>query len=67
MALVRGFAAQADRLSLAVRSELGVATDDRLDAVFLATEYGVPVIPITDLVAAGASAASVHQLTRTVQ
>jgi hypothetical protein len=46
-----------------VRAELGLEVDDRLDPRALATEYGIPVVPITDLTAEGAIAASVRQLT----
>jgi hypothetical protein len=58
-----GFAADADRLAAAVRTELGLEVHDRLDPYRLAAEYGIPVVPITDLVAEGAHAASIHQLT----
>src|SRR6266516_3057900 len=61
--LRRGFAAEADRLAAAVRAELGLGVHDRLDPRRLASEYGIPVTPITDLVAEGAAPASVHQLT----
>lgn len=59
----RGFAAEAERLASAVRAELGLVADDRLDPRALATEYGIPVAPITDLIAEGADAASIRQLT----
>jgi hypothetical protein len=61
--LRRGFAAEADRLATAVRAELGLGLHDRLDPCRLASEYGIPVAPVTDLVAEGADPASVHQLT----
>lgn len=61
----RGFAAEADRLAEAVREELRLGTHDRLDPRRLADEYGIPVCAITDLVAAGADPASIHQLTVT--
>lgn len=47
--LRRGFKAQADRLVLEVRSELGLAADCRLDPVALAAHYGIPVFSIEDL------------------
>ena len=59
----RGFSAEADRLATAVRGELGLLADDRLDPRRLASEYGVPVVPITDLIAEGVEAGSIRQLT----
>lgn len=59
----RGFAAAADRLAAAVRTELGLGEHDRLDPHSLATEYGIPIVPITDLIGEGASPGSIHQLT----
>jgi hypothetical protein len=59
----RGFRAEAERLTVAVRTELGLGVHDRLDSRVLAGEYGVPLVPIIDLVDAGADAASIHQLT----
>jgi hypothetical protein len=59
----RGFAAEADRLATTVRAELGLGAHDRLDPRALASEYGITVVPITDLVADGASAISIRQLT----
>jgi uncharacterized protein DUF955 len=63
MAMRRGFAAEAERLAASVRAELGLEVHDRLDPCRLADEYGIPIAPITDLVAEGAEPASVHQLT----
>jgi hypothetical protein len=59
----RGFRAEAERLSASVRAELGLGAHDRLDPRELASEYGVPVFPITDLISAGANGSSIHQLT----
>jgi hypothetical protein len=59
----RGFPAEADRLAAAVREELALGNHDRLDPRRLADEYGIPVCSITELVAAGADTASIHQLT----
>ena len=59
----RGFPAEADRLAAAVRAELQLGVHDRLDSRRIASEYGIPVAPITDLVAEGADPASIHQLT----
>ncbi len=63
MAVRRGFAAEAESLAASVRAELGLEVHDRLDPRRLADECGVPIAPITDLVAEGADPASVHQLT----
>jgi hypothetical protein len=59
----RGFATQAERLAASVRAELGLSVHDRLDPRRLADEYGVSVAPINDLIAEGASSASIRQLT----
>jgi Zn-dependent peptidase ImmA (M78 family) len=59
----RGFLAAADRLAAAVRTELGLGAYDRLDPFSLAAEYGIPVVPITDLVAEGADPGSIRVLT----
>jgi hypothetical protein len=59
----RGFLAEADRLATAVRSELGLGVHDRFDPRALATEYGIAIVPITDLIAEGAAAGSIRQLT----
>lgn len=59
----RGFPAAADRLAAAVRSELGLTDHDRFDPAGLALQYGIPIVPITDLVAEGADARSINQLT----
>jgi hypothetical protein len=62
-ALARMLPAEVDRLATVVRTELGLGAHDRLDPRRLASEYGIPVAPITDLVAEGADPVSVHQLT----
>jgi hypothetical protein len=59
----RGFLATADRLASAVRLELELGDHDRLDPRTLANKYGIPVVPITDLLAEGASPESIRQLT----
>ena len=59
----RGFPAEADRLATAVRAELQLGVHDRLDSRRVASEYGIPVAPITDLVTEGADPGSIHQLT----
>jgi Zn-dependent peptidase ImmA (M78 family) len=59
----RGFAAEADRLATAVRSELGLGAHDRLDPRLLADLYGVPVCSLADLVEEGADPSSIERLT----
>jgi hypothetical protein len=46
-----------------VRTELRLGAHDRLDPRVLASEYGITVVPITDLINDGASQASIRQLT----
>ena len=59
----RGFPAEADRLAAAVRNELHLVPGDRLDPRQLADEYGIPLVPITELIAVGADPQSIRQLT----
>jgi hypothetical protein len=48
-ALRRGFKAEAERISLELRAELGLAPGDRLDPRDLARHLGIPVVPLRDL------------------
>ena len=60
----RGFQAAADRLAADIRQrDLRLGVHDRLDPRALADEHGIPVVPITDLIAEGANPASIRQLT----
>jgi Zn-dependent peptidase ImmA (M78 family) len=61
----RGFQAEAERLATEIRQELGLGVDDRFEPPQLALAYGVPVVPITDLVDQGADESAVWQLTIT--
>jgi len=47
--LRRGFKAEAERISLELRAELGLAPADRLDPRDLARHLGIPVVPLRDL------------------
>lgn len=47
--LVRGFKAEAERLVVTLRTELGITVHDRLDPIALADLYGIPVLSLTDL------------------
>lgn len=58
--LRRGFKAEAERLSLEIRGELGLRVQDRLDPWVLAEHYGLPVVSLEDLVASGADPASIR-------
>jgi Zn-dependent peptidase ImmA (M78 family) len=58
-----GFVAEAEALALAVRSEIGLEADDHLDCEVLAEEWGVPVVALDALLAAGARPSSIHHLT----
>jgi hypothetical protein len=59
----RGFPAEANRLATIVRGELGLGVHDRFDPWALADQYGIPVIPISELISEGARASSVRRLT----
>jgi Zn-dependent peptidase ImmA (M78 family) len=58
-----GFVSEAEELALAVRSELGLEPDDRLDCEALAAAWGVPVVTLDGLQEAGARPASIEHLT----
>jgi hypothetical protein len=60
--LRRGFKAEAERISLSVRAELGLTVHDRLDCHDLATQMGVPVVSLPELRRYGARPESVAQL-----
>lgn len=62
--LRRGFKAEAERISLEIRKEIGLTAHDRLDCMILAETLGVPVIKLSALVSSGASSASVSILMR---
>jgi hypothetical protein len=57
-----GFKADAERLALEVRAELGLAPDDRLDPRDLARLLGIPVVRVRDLAGEGARPESVARL-----
>ena len=57
-----GFKAEAERIALALRAELGLAAHDRLDCRDLAAHLGITVIALRDLEAEGARAESIKQL-----
>lgn len=50
MTLRRGFKAEAEREAARVRSELGLASHDRLDPRELATHLGIAIVDAADLV-----------------
>jgi hypothetical protein len=58
-----GFVTEAEALALAVRAELGLDADDHLDCDALAAAWGVPVVSLDALRAAGARPSSIHHLT----
>lgn len=47
--LRRGFKAEAERLAVDLRAELGLSVRDRLDPRELAEHLGIPVLPLTEL------------------
>lgn len=60
--LRRGFKAEAERNSLALRAELGLKAGDCLDWFRLSEHLGIPVVSLEQLVNDGASSASVARL-----
>ncbi len=64
MALARGFKAEAERISLELRDELGLSASNALDCLALATHIGIPVLPLGELVANGARRESIRHLMR---
>ena len=62
--LRRGFKAEAERLAVSVRQELGMEVTDRFDGLALADDLGVPVVSLPQMVEFGASRASVVELSR---
>jgi hypothetical protein len=58
--LRHGFKADAERLAIAVREELGLGPTQPLNCGDVCRELGIPTITISDLVAAGASPKSVR-------
>lgn len=63
--LRHGFKAEAERIALATRAELGLSARDRLDALLLAEHLAIPVVSLRDLQAGGARAESVACLLST--
>lgn len=57
--LRRGFKADAERICLEIRKEIGLTPHDRLDCLSLAEALEVPVINLSALVSSGASPTSV--------
>lgn len=55
----RGFKTQAEAIAMELRSEMSLGPDDRIDCVALAAHLAIEVVPITDLVGAGATAEDV--------
>lgn len=60
--LRHGFKAEAERISLELRVELGLTADDRLDCLHLAEYLCIPVVPLHALEEDGAHADIVAQL-----
>ena len=57
-----GFKAEAERIALDLRGELGLGPADRLDPRALAAHLGIPVVPLPELGGDGATDASVARL-----
>ncbi|MGH2368909.1 MAG: ImmA/IrrE family metallo-endopeptidase [Chloroflexota bacterium] len=57
-----GFKAEAERLALAIRAEMGLAPDDRLDCRDLAGYLGIPIASLRELADDAARAESIQRL-----
>lgn len=64
MALARGFKAEAERISLQLRAELGLTASERLDCLALAAHFEIPIVPLEVLGADGARRESIRRLMR---
>lgn len=62
--LRRGFKAEAERIALSIRAELGLTAQDRLDCVKLAEHIGIRTASLLDLQSYGASGESIAHLER---
>jgi Zn-dependent peptidase ImmA (M78 family) len=60
--LPHGFKASAERLALEIRSDLGLAVDERLDCEAFADHLGIPVVSLLQLKGDGAKAESLRRL-----
>jgi len=60
--LRRGFKADAERLAIDVRAELGLGVLDPFDCIELCKRLGVPVLTVPELMSAGASQRSIRCL-----
>lgn len=57
-----GFKAEAERIALSMRAELGLRAVDRLDCITLAAHLEIPVVSLHELRTAGASSQSISRL-----
>lgn len=57
-----GFKAEAERIALSIRAELGLTAHDGLDCFALAAHLDIPTVPLLDLQPHGASSQSVVHL-----
>jgi hypothetical protein len=60
--LRQGFKAEAERIALELRTELGLGPADRLDPRALADHLGIPVVPLRELSGDGAASQSTARL-----
>ncbi len=60
--LRRGFKAEAERMALSIRAELGLSATDPLDPLELAKHVEIPVISLLELRTYGASTESISRL-----
>lgn len=52
----RGFKTEAEAIASELRDEMGLDPDERIDCVGLAAHLAIEVVPVTDLIGAGATA-----------
>lgn len=57
-----GFKAEAERIALSIRAELGLTAHDRLDCFVLAEHLDIPTVSLLDLQSYGASIQSIAHL-----
>ena len=60
--LRRGFKTDAERAAIAIREELGISPTSPLNCLDICKQWGIPVVPLSDLTDAGATHQSIQCL-----